>query len=109
MFGGAIHIHQSKEGDLPVVMKNNIFKKNMAYFSGNAVYCRGIQTMLSLNETYSQNYGLSKGMGSALHIKGRKELTPPQQLPEPTSTFDEITITYNNASEVPSTTTLNLS
>ena len=42
MFGGAIHIHQQSDDNLPVVMRNNVYNKNMAYFSGNAVYSRGI-------------------------------------------------------------------
>ena len=88
MFGGAILIHQTEDDNLPVVMRNNVYKKNMAYFSGNAVYSRGIKTMLAQNETYEQNYGLSKGLGSALHIKGLKKLEPISDPPGEETEFD---------------------
>ena len=55
--------------------------------------------MLAQNETFTKNYGLSKGLGGALHIKGSKTLGPVDQSGEEASDFESLTLTYNNESE----------
>lgn len=71
MFGGCIHFFESRTTtQTPIIMKNNQYYKNMAYFSGNSVYMRGASNILSQNETFKMNYGMNKGIGGALHIQG---------------------------------------
>jgi hypothetical protein len=47
MFGGAVHIHFTNDSHVPVVFKNNTYTKNMAYFSGNSVYVKGVCQMFA--------------------------------------------------------------
>lgn len=80
-FGGAISINSpdwSKGKQPHIVIKNNMFQGNMAYFSGNAIYIRNtvIKTKLNPNitcagvnlidNTFINNIGLKVHNGGAV-------------------------------------------
>jgi hypothetical protein len=75
MDGGAIHLQNSKDY-LPgvVVLSNNKFIKNTAYFNGNAVYIDGFNTVFTDKNEFKMNQGRNLASGSALHICNSKEV-----------------------------------
>jgi len=93
MHGGSIHIDfQQKNLNLTkitelspyILLKNNSFARNMAYFEGNSVFIRGAQNASFINQTssllhvliekctFTKNYGLNVGKGAALVIDGKQ-------------------------------------
>ena len=62
--GGAIEIRNSNKFEtdhIGVIMKHNNFNKNMAYFSGNAVYIENYKTIKVCKCNFNSNYGRNKG------------------------------------------------
>ena len=68
MIGGALHVYNTNESDVPIFLQNNRFEKNMAYFKGNAVYVRGVNAFKSDNDTFVNNYGTVTQKGGALYL-----------------------------------------
>ena len=80
-FGGAITINSPdwRQGKQPhIIIKNNMFSKNMAYFSGNAIYIKSTLSLSGLNNkticaganiidnTFVNNIGMKVHNGGAI-------------------------------------------
>ena len=96
--GGAIHIdlsdfhhvipRVSERYSPSIVIQNNTFMRNQAYFDGNAIYIKGAQKYYNDeaiidNESlmhvaitkckFIKNYGVNVAIGSAISIDGRQD------------------------------------
>jgi hypothetical protein len=97
LFGGAVHIemspHNTKvhsksqltESQPFILMRNNTFDKNMAYFEANAVFIKNFKLASNVevdnmdylnleitNCTFTKNFGMLRGNGAALVVDGNQ-------------------------------------
>lgn len=91
MYGGAIYMHNTELTHVPVILRNNTFSKNTAYFSGNSIFISGCSWIDMSDQVFVNNFGKTTGVGSAVHIEKVRDFETSQlQVIEPAYTTDQI-------------------